>query len=544
MILFRGTGVSPDIVSGKLIFYERELFSFQKQQVDDPATEVKRYLRAKEQTLLQVQALFELAKREVSPENAAIFQAHHMILEDQDFNNYVLDLIKNQRANAEYAVQQTAHSFYRVFSALQDPYLQQRAADIRDVAHRVLSILTYGRAEHFEPEEPSILAADELVPSEVMQISREKVLAFVTKSGSETSHAAIILKDRGIPYLIGVGKKLERSLQGRMAAVDTYAGRMYIDPDQQTLHRLEEKKRREEEKLRGLHYLIGKPNRTIDGREVHIYASITEPLDIEQVIRSDAEGLGLMRSEFLYLKRPDLPSEEEQVQAYREVIRQMNGKRTVIRTLDFGARKLTVQPMQKPEMNPSLGFRSIRICLAKPEMFQTQLRAIFRASLYGPVSILFPMVDSVEQLEQILGHVALARESLARDRIPFDPNVGIGLVIETPASVILSPELAQRVNFFHIDTNDLVQYTLAVDRQNPRVTDYYNIHHPAVMRMIEMVIVAAHGAGIQVTISGDMADDESMLGWFIRAGVDGINVSAASVLPLRRKIRNLDLSEG
>lgn len=559
MVSLKGTGVFQDIVVGRLVFNEREPFQIQKEAVQDAGEEMLRYLRAKEQALLQVQALHELAKREVSSENAAIFQAHHMMLEDQDFNNYVLDIIRNQQANAEYAVQQTARSFYEVFSALPDPYLQQRAADILDVSHRLISILTYGKVEHFEPSEPSILASEELVPSEVIQIPREKVLAFVTRSGSETSHAAIITKDRNIPYLLGVGEQLHRQLQGHVAAVDTYAGRLYIDPDELTLRRLREKKRREEEKLRGLSYLIGKPNRTIDGREIHIYASITEPLDIEQVIRSDADGLGLMRSEFLYLKRPDLPSEEEQVNAYREVIRQMNGKRTVIRTLDFGARKLTEQSIspnqqephrfplqlkQKPEVNPSMGFRSIRICLAKPEMFQTQLRAIYRASVYGPVSILFPMVDSVEQLEQILSHVHKAQESLVRDALPFDPKVGIGLVIETPASVILSPELAQKVNFFHIDTNDLVQYTLAVDRQNPRVTRYYNTHHPAVMRMIQMVIAAAHNAGIQVTISGDMADDESLLGWFIRSGVDGINVSAASVLPLRRRVRNLDLNEG
>ncbi len=516
MVSLKGTGVFQDIVVGRLVFYEREPFQIQKEAVQDAGEEMLRYLRAKEQALLQVQALHELAKREVSGENAAIFQAHHMMLEDQDFNNYVLDIIRNQQANAEYAVQQTARSFYEVFSALPDPYLQQRAADILDVSHRLISILTYGKVEHFEPSEPSILASEELVPSEVIQIPREKVLAFVTRSGSETSHAAIITKDRNIPYLLGVGEQLHRQLQGHVAAVDTYAGRLYIDP-------------------------------------------VTEPLDIEQVIRSDADGLGLMRSEFLYLKRPDLPSEEEQVNAYREVIRQMNGKRTVIRTLDFGARKLTEQSIspnqqephrfplqlkQKPEVNPSMGFRSIRICLAKPEMFQTQLRAIYRASVYGPVSILFPMVDSVEQLEQILSHVHKAQESLVRDALPFDPKVGIGLVIETPASVILSPELAKKVNFFHIDTNDLVQYTLAVDRQNPRVTRYYNTHHPAVMRMIQMVIAAAHNAGIQVTISGDMADDESLLGWFIRSGVDGINVSAASVLPLRRKVRNLDLNEG
>lgn len=506
MLSLKGTGVHKGIAVGKLVFYERQLFHVEKQTQEDTQTQVQRYRQAKEQAVMQVQTLHKLALREISSENAAIFQAHHLLLEDQDFNGYVLELIKNQHTGAEYAVQQAAETFYRMFSSIPDPYLQQRAIDVQDVAHRLISNLTYGKVELFVPEYPSILASDELVPSEVIQLPCDKVLAFVTKSGSENSHAAIITRDRNIPYLLGVGEGLDRSCQG-------------------------------------LNHLIGKPNRTIDGREVKIFASITEPLDIEQVIRSDADGLGLMRSEFLYLKRDGLPGEEEQVSAYREVIRQMKGKRTVIRTLDFGARKLTELPKNKPEMNPSLGFRSIRICLAMPQMFQTQLRAIYRAACYGPVSILFPMVDSVEQLEEILRHLQAARESLKRDKMEFDPQVRVGLVIETPASVILSRELAEKVDFFHIDTNDLVQYALAVDRQNPRVNSYYNTRHPAVMRMIEMVIDAAHTAGIKVTVSGDMADDERMLGWFIRTGVDGFNVSAASVLPLRRRIRSLDLGE-
>lgn len=543
MLSLKGTGVHKGIAVGKLVFYERQLFHVEKQTREDPDTQMLRYRQAKEQAVVQVQTLHKLALREISSENAAIFQAHHLLLEDQDFNGYVLELIKNQHASAEYAVQQAAETFYRMFSSIPDPYLQQRAVDVQDVAHRLISNLTYGKVELFVPEYPSILASDELVPSEVIQLPRDKVLAFVSKSGSENSHAAIITRDRNIPYLLGVGEGLDRSCQGKLAAVDTYTGRLYIDPNPATLHRLEEKQRREQERLQGLNYLIGKPNRTIDGREVKIFASITEPLDIEQVIRSDADGLGLMRSEFLYLKRDGLPGEEEQVSAYREVIRQMKGKRTVIRTLDFGARKLTELPKNKPEMNPSLGFRSIRICLAMPQMFQTQLRAIYRAACYGPVSILFPMVDSVEQLEEILRHLQAARESLKRDKMPFDSQVRIGLVVETPASVILSRELAEKVDFFHIDTNDLIQYALAVDRQNPRVDHYYNTRHPAVMRMIEMVVQAAHTVGIKVTVSGDMADDERMLGWFIRTGVDGFNVSAASVLPLRRKIRSLDLGE-
>ena len=446
----------------------------------------------------------------------------------------------------------------RFFSALPDPYLQQRAADILDVSHRLISILTYGKVEHFEPSEPSILASEELVPSEVIQIPREKVLAFVTRSGSETSHAAIITKDRNIPYLLGVGEQLHRQLQGHVAAVDTYAGRLYIDPDELTLRRLREKKRREEEKLRGLSYLIGKPNRTIDGREIHIYASITEPLDIEQVIRSDADGLGLMRSEFLYLKRPDLPSEEEQVNAYREVIRQMNGKRTVIRTLDFGARKLTEQSIspnqqephrfplqlkQKPEVNPSMGFRSIRICLAKPEMFQTQLRAIYRASVYGPVSILFPMVDSVEQLEQILSHVHKAQESLVRDALPL---------IRRSASALSSRRRHRSSSARSLPEGQLLPHR----HQRPGAVHSGSgpaesaghplLQHPSSCRHADDPDgdAAAHNAGIQVTISGDMADDESLLGWFIRSGVDGINVSAASVLPLRRKVRTSTSTKG
>lgn len=325
MLSLKGTGVHKGIAVGKLVFYERQLFHVEKQTQEDTQIQVQRYRQAKEQAVMQVQTLHKLALREISSENAAIFQAHHLLLEDQDFNGYVLELIKNQHTGAEYAVQQAAETFYRMFSSIPDPYLQQRAIDVQDVAHRLISNLTYGKVELFVPEYPSILASDELVPSEVIQLPRDKVLAFVTKSGSENSHAAIITRDRNIPYLLGVGEGLDRSCQGLLAAVDTYTGRLYIDPDPATLHRLEEKQRREQERLQGLNHLIGKPNRTIDGREVKIFASITEPLDIEQVIRSDADGLGLMRSEFLYLKRDGLPGEEEQVSAYREVIRQMKG---------------------------------------------------------------------------------------------------------------------------------------------------------------------------------------------------------------------------
>ena len=538
----KGTGVFKDIVIGKLVFYERQLFKVDKKHVPDVQRELIRFQNAKELAVRQVRMLHQIALREVSEENAAIFQAHHMMLEDMDFNGYVVEVIKNQQANAEYAVKLASDTFYEMFSGIQDPYLKQRAADVRDISQRLLTILTCGEIASFEPDQPAILAADELVPSEVMQLPREKVLAFVTKFGSENSHAAIIAKDRTIPSLLGLGDQLCREFQGHMAAVDSYTGTLYIDPDEKTLERLREKKNREEEKMRGLSYLIGKPNRTIDGKEIGILANITEPLDVEQVLRSDADGLGLMRSEFLYLKRDDLPSEQEQVNAYREVIRRMDGKPTIIRTLDFGAKKMIELSKRQPEVNPVLGFRSIRICLAMPQMFQTQLRAIFRASHYGPVSILFPMVDSVEQLQQVLEHVKKARTSLAQENIAFAPDVKLGLVIETPASVILSQELAQYVDFFSIDTNDLIQYTLAVDRQNPKVNHYYNIKHPAVLRMIEMTVQSAHEAGIKVNISGDMADNADMIEWFIRTGVDGISVSAASILPLRQKVRELDLS--
>lgn len=542
MLSIKGTGVFRDIVIGRLIFYERQFFKVAKERIQDIQRELLRYHQAQQEAVRQVDLLHQLALREVTEENAAIFQAHNMILQDMDFNGYVLDVIQNQQVNAEYAVQQAADTFYEMFSSIEDSYLKQRAADVRDISQRLLAILS-GGVEAFEPDQPAILAADELVPSEVMQIPRKKVLAFVTRLGSENSHTAIIARDRNIPSLFGLGSQLRKEFQGHLAAVDTDTGTLYIDPDESTLERLREKKSREEEKRRGLSNLIGKPNRTIDGREIDLLASITEPLDIEQVLRSDADGLGLMRSEFLYLRRDDLPGEEEQVSSYREIIRQMDGKPTIVRTLDFGAKKMIDLSGRQPEVNPALGFRSIRICLAMPQMFQTQLRAIYRASAYGKVSILFPMVDSVEQLHQILQHVQEAKESLKEENLPYAPYVRLGVVIETPASVILSQQLAQYVDFFSIDTNDLVQYTLAVDRQNPKVNSYYNTRHPAVLKMIELVTCAAHDAGIRVAISGDMASDEALVEWFIRIGVDALCVSAASILPLRQRVRELDLSE-
>ena len=542
MLSIKGTGVFRDIVIGRLIFYERQFFKVAKERIQDIQRELLRYHQAQQEAVRQVDLLHQLALREVTEENAAIFQAHNMILQDMDFNGYVLDVIQNQQVNAEYAVQQAADTFYEMFSSIEDSYLKQRAADVRDISQRLLAILS-GGVEAFEPDRPAILAADELVPSEVMQIPRKKVLAFVTRLGSENSHTAIIARDRNIPSLFGLGSQLRKEFQGHLAAVDTDTGTLYIDPDESTLERLREKKSREEEKRRGLSDLIGKPNRTIDGREIDLLASITEPLDIEQVLRSDADGLGLMRSEFLYLRRDDLPGEEEQVSSYREIIRQMDGKPTIVRTLDFGAKKMIDLSGRQPEVNPALGFRSIRICLAMPQMFQTQLRAIYRASAHGKVSILFPMVDSVEQLHQILQHVQEAKESLKEENLPYAPDVRLGVVIETPASVILSQQLAQYVDFFSIDTNDLVQYTLAVDRQNPKVNSYYNTRHPAVLKMIELVTCAAHDAGIRVAISGDMASDEALVEWFIRIGVDALCVSAASILPLRQRVRELDLSE-
>lgn len=548
MLTAQGIGVFADIVIGQLVFYERQIFKVHKEQVEDITREMMRFREAKEQAVRQVHILHQTALREVSQENAAIFQAHHMLLEDMDFNGYVLDVIQNQHVNAEYAVNQAANTFCELFSSIEDPYLKQRAADIRDISQRLLTILTYGETKHFQPSQPSILVADELVPSEVMQIPRDKVLAIVMQFGAETSHSAIIIKDRNIPTILRVGMDVKKEYQGHLAAVDSYSGHLYIDPDEDTLNRLKEKKCREEEKRKGLSYLIGKESRTIDGRELDIFANITEPLDIEQVLRSDAAGIGLMRSEFLYLKRDDLPSEEEQINAYREVIRRMEGPEgpariTIIRTLDFGARKMIDLSRRHPDANPALRFRSIRICLAMPEMFCTQLRAIYRAACYGPVGIQFPMVDSVETLEEILGYVKQVKAQLKEEKKEFNPDVKIGLIIETPASVILSRELAKKVDFFHVDTNDLIQYALAVDRQNPRVNDYYNTRHPAVLRMIEMVTQNAHQEGIKVTVSGDMAGDPKLTEWFLRTGVDHISVSAANILPLKQKIREMDLSE-
>lgn len=542
MQILHGHSVVGEIVIGRLSFYERRAVAVEKECAEDTKREICRYRRAKETAIEQVHLLHQYALREVSQENAAIFQAHHMLLEDMDFNGYVLDMINTQQVNAEYAVKQAADTFYKLFSGIEDPYLKQRAADVLDISRRLLENLTFGRAEPFEPDEPAILAADELVPSEVIQLPRDKALALVTQFGSETSHSAIIAKDRSIPSLFGVGKELLREYEGHIVALDSYEGTLYLDPDRATLLRLKEKKEREEEKRKGLFCLIGKPSCTIDGTRLEILSSTTDPLDIEPVRNSDADGLGLLRSEFLYLKRSDLPSEEEQVNVYREMIRRMNGKFTVIRTLDFGAKKMMKSSGGRPENNPALGFRSVRICLAMPQMFRTQLKAILRAARYGPTGILFPMVDSAEQLKTILEQLEQAKRELEREHQPYQPDIKVGIVIETPASVILSEELAQYADFFHIDSNDLIQYTLAVDRQNPAVNAYYNIHHPAVLKMIESVTAAAHRAGIRVTVSGDMASDETLIRAFAKMGVDALNVPAANVLPMRRKVRELDLS--
>ena len=548
MLTAQGIGVFADIVIGQLVFYERQIFKVHKEQVEDITREMMRFREAKEQAVRQVHILHQTALREVSQENAAIFQAHHMLLEDMDFNGYVLDVIQNQHVNAEYAVNQAANTFCELFSSIEDPYLKQRAADIRDISQRLLTILTYGETKHFQPSQPSILVADELVPSEVMQIPRDKVLAIVMQFGAETSHSAIIIKDRNIPTILRVGMDVKKEYQGHLAAVDSYSGHLYIDPDEDTLNRLKEKKRREEEKRKGLSYLIGKESRTIDGRELDIFANITEPLDIEQVLRSDAAGIGLMRSEFLYLKRDDLPSEEEQINAYREVIRRMEGPEgpariTIIRTLDFGARKMIDLSRRHPDANPALGFRSIRICLAMPEMFCTQLRAIYRAACYGPVGIQFPMVDSVETLEEILGYVKQVKIQLKEEKKEFNPDVKIGLIIETPASVILSRELAKKVDFFHVDTNDLIQYSMAADRMSEKVSYLYQPLNPSILRLVKMTIDGAHKEGKWVGMCGEMAGDELAAPVLLGLGLDEFSMSASSILRTRKMIRSLSKQE-
>ncbi len=536
MTVIHGKSACTGIAFGKIRYFLRNAFQVEKHAVSDPEAEVKRFEAARGQAVAELAMLYAKATKEVGEENSLLFQIHQMMLEDLDYCESVTGIIREEKANAEYAVNETAKRFAEMFSNMDDEYMRGRAADVQDVSRRVLGILTGTTAGGVQSDEPVIIAADDLAPSETVQLDKKKILAFVTAGGSESSHTAILARTMGIPAIIGVGEALNEGWDGREAAVDGSTGEVYLEPDEDTVSRLRLKEKKDQEYRELLEQYRGKETVTRSGQRVLLYANIGSPEDMEAVLANDAEGIGLFRSEFLYLESQDYPTEEEQFQAYKTVAEKMNGKRVVIRTLDIGADKQAAYFHLPKEENPAMGMRAIRLCLTRPEIFHTQLRALYRASAYGKIAILFPMITSIQEVRRIQKAVSEVKEELSRERIPFDPAVELGLMIETPAAAVISDRLAPLVDFFSVGTNDLTQYTLAVDRQNEQAAEFCDKHHEAVLRLIEFAAKSAHEAGIWIGICGELGADPELTSTFLKMSIDELSVSPSAILPLRSRI--------
>lgn len=534
----RGNSVFGGIAVGKICVYKKEQQQIKRRKTEDTDTELKRFQKAKEEALRQLHDLYEKAKKEVGEADAAIFEVHQMMLEDDDYIDAVKEIILTQKVNAEYAVGMTSDQFEEQFASMEDAYMKERAADVRDVSERILSILSGTRQDMTQNTDPMILIAEDLAPSETVQLEKDKVLAFVTVHGSANSHTAILARTMGIPALIGTPIGLDEAVDGTLAVVDGTEGVLYIDPDEETLKRYEQRQREEGEKRRLLQQLRGKETITLDGRKMRLYANIGDTKDLALALENDAEGIGLFRSEFLYLERETYPTEEEQFEVYKKVAKTMGEKRVIIRTLDVGADKQADYLGLEKEENPAMGCRAIRICLMRPEIFKTQLRALLRASAYGRIAVMYPMITSVEEVRRIKEIMEEVKAELREQKTAFgEPEQGI--MIETPAAVMISDLLAREVDFFSIGTNDLTQYALAVDRQNPQLEKFYNPYHEAVLRMIEMTVKNSHKAGIWTGICGELGADLSMTRTFLELGVDELSVSPASILPVRKTIREM-----
>lgn len=535
MQIYNGKSVFGGIAIGKISVYQKKEQQVKRVKIDDPEQEMARYEKAKAEGIKQLQGLYDKALREVGEANAAIFEVHQMMMEDDGYNESVENIIRSQGVNAEYAVATTGDNYAQMFSAMDDDYMRERAADVRDISERLLTILNGEETGAVDADELKIIVAEDLAPSETVQLDKDKVLSFVTVKGSLNSHTAILARTMAIPALVNTSVSLESEMDGRLGIVDGADGTFYVDPDEETL--AEMKKRQEEDLSRKqlLLTLKGKENVTLDGQKVMLYANIGNIKDLATVIQNDAGGIGLFRSEFIYLEKEDFPTEEEQFQIYRQVAQTMAGKRVIIRTLDIGADKQCDYFHMEHEENPALGCRAIRICLTRPEIFKTQLRALFRASAYGNLQIMYPMITSVWEVEAIAKIVEEVKTELTAQNLQFgDPKQGI--MIETPAAVMVSRDLAKKVDFFSIGTNDLTQYTLAVDRQNPELDAFYDPHHPAVLAMIRMVVENAHAEGIWAGICGELGADLSLTKEFLEMGVDELSVSPGRVLPIRKVI--------
>ena len=532
---YQGKSVFGGVAIGRIHVFSKGQQQVKRIKVQDTEAEKKRYREAVQTAITELQGLYDKALKEVGEANAAIFEMHQMMLEDEDFTESVENIIDSQSVNAEYAVASTGDNFAQMFASMDDEYMRGRAADVKDISERLVSVLNGASRQQMDADEPVIVMAVDLAPSETVQMDKDKVLSFVTTQGSVNSHTAILARTMSIPALIGVDMPLDAELEGKFAIVDGDNGTVYIDPSEDVLAQMQEKREQAEEKKQLLQQLKGKETITKDGKKIKLYANIGNSKDLASVIHNDAAGIGLFRSEFLYLEKETFPTEEEQFQVYKQVAETMAGKPVIIRTLDIGADKQCDYFELKKEENPAMGCRAIRICLTRPEIFKTQLRALFRASAYGNLQIMYPMITSVWEVEAIAKIVEEVKTELTAQNLQFgDPKQGI--MIETPAAVMVSRELAKKVDFFSIGTNDLTQYTLAVDRQNPELDAFYDPHHPAVLAMIRMVVENAHAEGIWAGICGELGADLSLTKEFLKMGVDELSVSPGRVLPIRKVI--------
>lgn len=544
MITASGKSVLSAVAIGKISVFKRGGLKVKRTRAEDAQKEKERFERAKSKSSKELEEVYKKALKEVGESNARIFEIHRMMLDDEDYNDSVINIIETQKVNAEYAIAVTSDNFAQMFSSMDDLYMRSRAADVRDISDRIIRNLTGGGETRAVSGDKAIICADDLAPSETVSLDKDKVLAFVTARGSSNSHTAILARNMNIPAIIGVGDKfIENIKDGDMAVVDGFEGKVYVDPDEKTLARTRRKMEKDLERKKLLQTLKGKENVTLDGKKIKIYANIGGLSDIGGALVNDAGGIGLFRSEFLYLENSDFPDEELQFQTYKRVLESMAGKRVIIRTLDVGADKKVDYFNLGEEENPALGYRAIRICLSEPEIFKTQLRALYRASVYGRLGIMFPMITSESEVREILERVNEAKAELKAENLAFSDSVELGIMIETPAAALISDTLAKLVDFFSVGTNDLTQYTLAVDRQNPKTERFCDTRHEAVLRLIEFSAKNAHENGIWIGICGELAADTELTERFLRMGIDELSVPPPFVLKVRDAVRKIDLSK-
>ena len=544
MTVFKGKGVYGAIALGSISVFKRRKAKVNRVEISDIEVEKKRLVTAKAKALKQLEEIHAKALKEVGEANAQIFEIHMMMLDDDDYNESIISIIETQSVNAEYAVSVTSDNFSQMFASMDDSYMQARSADVKDISNRIITCLSQEESKDEKSHEKVIICADDLAPSETVLLDKDKVLAFVTAYGSSNSHTAILARNMNIPAIIGIGEEFLKSIKsGDFAAVDGYTGELFVNPDEETKSRLENKLYEDREKKLLLQELKGKENITLDGKKINIYANIGSVDNIGAVLANDAGGIGLFRSEFLYLENTDYPTEEEQFTAYKKVLESMAGKKVIIRTLDIGADKQADYFGIEKEENPALGYRAIRICLTRPEIFKTQLRALYRASVYGNLGIMFPMITSVSELEKILSICEGVRNELKAEGVAISDKTELGVMIETPAAAIISDRLAPMVDFFSVGTNDLTQYTLACDRQNSAIEQFVDTHHEAILRLIELSAKNAHKNGAWIGICGELAADVSLIDTFLRMGIDELSVSPSFILNVRNAVRHCDLSK-